>query len=181
MATRRGSGRLVAGLIGAVTVAVLLAACNLGQNAPSEPLTNGQDFLPQDVNLQDGLPTETPQINVPPTNTPVPELLPSEELGPISVTGDTHRTLEPVTIRVNVGTAVSNDTCSWVHQDTNQSGALGTPAVNDVDENTVEKVFTFTPELAGTYVVNCTGIAVTASGQRAVSAAGTPFTVEAKG
>jgi hypothetical protein len=180
MATRKGLGP-VTGLMGAVAVAVLLAACNLGQNAPSEPLNNGETFEPQDIGAQEGQPTVTPQINVPPTNTPVPELLPAEELGPISVDGDTHRTQEAVTIRVTVGTAVSNDTCSWVHQDTNQSGALGTPAVNNVDESTVQKVYTFTPEMAGTYVVNCTGIAVTASGQRAVSAAGTPFTVEANG
>jgi hypothetical protein len=181
MAKRKGSGRLVAGLIVMVAVAVLLAACNLGQNAPSEPLTNGETLEPQDVGAQEGQPTATSPINVPPTNTPVPELLPAEELGPISVEGDTHRTLEAVTIRVTVGTAVSNDTCSWVHQDTNQSGALGTPAVNEVDASTVQKVYTFTPEMAGTYLVNCTGIATTASGQRAVSAAGTPFTVEAKG
>ena len=154
----------------------LLAACNLGQQAPSEPTDLTPLPQPQEVQF-----TETPLIQVPPTNTPVPELLPTEELGPISVAGDEHRTQEAVTIRVQAGTAVSNVVCTWSHQDTGQSGQLGTPATNSLNENKNELVFTFTPEAAGTYSVNCTGVALTAAGQRAVSAAGSPFAVEAKG
>jgi len=58
---------------------------------------------------------------------------------------------------------------------------MGTPTTVQIDENTFEDTYTFTPDAAGTYNVNCTGIATTVSGQRAVSASGTPFAVEAKG
>ncbi len=95
--------------------------------------------------------------------------------------GTTHRSQEVVTVHVTRGTAVSNPTCSWVLQDTNQTGALGAPTTTPIDADTVDDVYTFTPAAAGTYAVNCTGIAVTASGQRAVNAAGTPFAVDAKG
>jgi hypothetical protein len=162
---------------------ILLAGCNLGPNAPAEPfdLTPGE-LVPQeeggDANLQVTL---TPMINIPPTDTAVPELLPAEELGPVTLDSGDYRTQEPITIRVQVGTSVTNDTCTWTHQDTNQSGTLGTPTVNTLDDSTVEKVYSFTPELAGTFAITCTGIATTASGQRAVNANGSPFNVEAKG
>jgi hypothetical protein len=71
--------------------------------------------------------------------------------------------------------------CKWVHQDTGQSATLTAPASTQVDGTTFEDVFSFTPSAAGTYVVNCTGIATTVAGNRAVSLAGTPFSVEAKG
>lgn len=161
----------------------LLAGCNLGQNAPSEPfeLTPGE-LVPQEEGASPDLQvTLTPMINVPPTDTAVPDLLPAEEIGPVTVAAGDYRTQEPITIRVQVGTAVTNDTCSWTHQDTNQSGTLGTPSVTTLDDSTVEKVYTFTPELAGTFAINCTGVATTASGQRAVSTQGSPFNVEAKG
>ena len=172
-------GLLVAGTI------LLMSACNLGPQAPSEPLETTPLPAPQDVGGEGqpeaGGPTATPQIEVPPTNTPEPELLPSEVLGPIAIDGDTHRTQEPVTVRLTAGTSVSTITCSWNHQDTGQQGTLGTPTTNQVNEDKTEYVYTFTPEMAGTYAVNCTGVALTQLGQRAVSAAGTPFTVEAKG
>ena len=79
------------------------------------------------------------------------------------------------------GKAVSNVTCSRTLQDTSETLPLGTPVTTQIDDITFEEVFTFTPEQAGTYVVNCTGIATTASGVRSVSTAGQPFAVEAKG
>lgn len=170
-------------------VSLLLAACNLGeQSGVQEPITQPLEtpttgvVPPLDTG---GQPVEgaspTPLIEIPPTNTPVPELLPWETLGPISVDGTEHRAQEPVTIRVKRGRAVSNITCSWVLQDTNQTAPLGTSTATQLDENTFEEVFTFTPETAGTYSINCTGIATTTAGPRAVNATGTPFSVQAKG
>ena len=159
----------------------LLVGCNLGAPAdqpqllatPTLPIVQPQDF---------GLtPSPTPNIVVPATVTPTPELLPSEKLGPITVDGTTHRTTEPVTIKVTRGKSVSNVTCSWVLQNNNRTGSLGTATSAALDENTFTDTYTFTPDAAGTFSVNCTGIATTASGQRAVSATGTPFAVEAKG
>ncbi len=170
-------------LMAMVAVSLLFTACNLGQQAPSEPYevtpAQGQPLAPLDT----GLPTPTPtlMIQIPPTNTPVPELLPSEKLGPITIDGTTHRTVEPVTVRVRRGMAVSNVSCVWVLQDTNQSGQLTTPTSTQVDADTFEDVYTFTPQAAGTYSVNCNGVALTLSGQRSVNAVGTPFVVEAKG
>jgi hypothetical protein len=174
-----------------VLVAFILAGCTLGQQAPSEPL----EQQPLDVGVEpagDGEqpaeqggavvgPTQTPLIEIPPTNTPEPALLPEEQIQTITVEGDTHRTQEAVTVRVKRGKSVANLTCSWVLQDTGQTVALGTPTTNQLDENTFEDVFLFTPEAAGTYAVNCSAVATTMSGQRAVSLAGTPFAVEAKG
>lgn len=166
-----------------IALGLLLAACNLGQQAPSEPVTQTPAIggVPQEVPGVDTGLTATPLIQVPPTNTPPPDLLPSERLGPITVDGTAHRAQELVTVRVRRGTAVSTVTCSWVLQDTNQTGTLGTPTTNPIDADTAELVYSFTPQAAGTYAVNCTGVALTASGQRAVSAAGMPFAVEAKG
>ena len=160
-----------------------LAACNLGAQAspvaPSPtPLLSGVG--PQDV----GAPTATVTpliINVTPTPSPTPELLPAEQLGPITVDGTTHSTGADVTVHVRIGKSVSTVTCSYVLQDTGQTTVLGSPTTNPIDADVSENVYTFTPQAAGTYAVNCTGIALTVSGQRAVSAAGTPFAVEAKG
>ena len=115
------------------------------------------------------------------TPTPTPQLLPAEQLGPITVDGTEHRTDEAVTVRVRVGKSVSTVTCSYVLQDTNQTTVLGTPTTTPIDTNVSENVYTFTPAAAGTYAVNCTGIALTVSGQRPVSSAGPLFAVEAKG
>lgn len=167
-----------------LAVSALLSACNLGQQAPSEPATQGAldtlgTVIPQE--LEQLQLTTTPLVELQVTNTLAADLLVNEQLGPVTVGTGPHRTQEPVTVRVNAGTAVSNVTCSWVHQDTNQTGALGTPTQTPVDANVLTLTYTFTPQLAGTFAVNCTGVATTAAGQRAVSASGTPFTVEAKG
>src|SRR5574341_1385680 len=163
---------------------VFLAASTLGQPAPSGPVTTTPQFVsPQDLGLTTTPTlTATPLIQSPPTITPSPQLLPSEQLGPILIDGTTHRTQEAITVRVRVGRSVDPITCSWTLQDTGQTTPLGAPiSTTSIDANTNEKVFTFTPQAAGTYVVNCTGIATTVNGQRPVSAAGTPFAVEAKG
>jgi len=165
-----------------IAVCGALAACNLGPQAsavaptPTPPLGVG----PQDV----GAPTATVTpliIDVTSTPSPTPQLLPAEQLGPITVDGTTHRTDADVTVHVRVGKSVSTVTCSYVLQDTGQTTVLGTPTTTAIDADVSENVYTFTPQAAGTYAVNCTGIALTVSGQRAVSAAGTPFAVEAKG
>lgn len=169
----------------AMIVGGLLSACNLGEPAPSEPVsTPTSEFLvgPQDAL---GLPTPTPTsiITIPATITPLPQLLPAEQPGPITIDGTTHRTQEPVTVRVRVGRSIQVETltCMYLLQDTGQSTPLATPTTKVLDENTSEYMYTFTPQAAGTYQVNCTGIALTVSGQRGVSAPGTPFAVEAKG
>jgi hypothetical protein len=175
---------LYAGLV--LLFCSMLSSCNLGQAVPSEPYdettSQGQDIVqPSDVQPLDTGATATPDIVVPPTVTPVPELLPEETLGPISIEGTTHRTMEAVTVRVRHGKSVSTVICSWVHQDTGTTGALGSPVTSAIDDITLEEAYSFAPEMAGTYAVNCTGVALTAAGQRAVNSAGTPFSVEAKG
>lgn len=182
MANRKLAWRI--GLI--VVIGLLMTACNLGQQAPSEPVEGNiipeeGVVQPQEQPAEEIVPTSTPLIEIPPTNTPVPELLPWEKLGPINVSGTDHRTQESVTVKVTRGKSVSNVTCSWVLQDTGQTSPLGESTSTQIDDNTFEEVYTFTPEAAGTYSVNCTGIATTATGPRAVNAAGTPFAVEAKG
>jgi hypothetical protein len=182
MATRNGTRHQLVWRFGIIVIAgLLMTACNLGPAVPSEPTQEA----PPTAGALGGdtlVATATPPIPViPPTNTPPPALLPAETLGPITIDSGTHRTQETVTVRVRKGTSVSNVTCSWVHQDTGRTGALSELSETVIDITTVEKVYTFTPETAGTYSVSCTGVTVTASGQRAVSAAGTPFAVEAKG
>jgi hypothetical protein len=161
----------------AVLVVGLLAGCNLGANpegvAPSA--TTPAVFNPQQVA------TNTPLIELPLTPTATTAPTAAETLGPITITGTEHRTAEPVTITVQRGKSVGTVTCSWVLQDTNRTGTLATPTITTLNENTFVDTYTFTPDAAGTYVVNCTGIATTAAGQRAVSSNGTPFAVEAKG
>ncbi|MBN1122014.1 MAG: hypothetical protein JXJ17_13115 [Anaerolineae bacterium] len=177
---------LYAGL--ALLFCCMLSSCNLGQAAPAEPYdetTSQGETVPiegqTDLQPLDTGVTATPEIEIQPTVTPVPELLPEETLGPISIEGTEHRTMEAVTVRVRHGKSVSTVICSWVHQDTGTTGALGSPVTNTIDDITLEEAYSFTPEMAGAYAVNCTGVALTASGQRAVNAAGTPFSVEAKG
>jgi hypothetical protein len=168
-------------LVALVVVGFLMAGCNLGEPAPVTPSPTPVLVRPQDLPTSTPLVTPTVIISIPATNTPLPQLLPAEALGPVKIDGTTHRTLEAVTIRVTRGKSVSTVTCSFVLQDTGQTTPLGTPTSTPIDDNTFEDTYTFTPQAAGTYAVNCTGIALTASGQRAVSAAGTPFAVEAKG
>lgn len=170
-----------------LAASVALAGCNLGQQTPSEPLTvpPGQEGLsPQDIesgDLGELAQTTTPGIMAPATNTPPPELLVTEQLGPVTIPEGTKRVESPMTIRVQAGTQVSSISCTVVHQETNQTFPLGTPVQNPVDENSVSNSYTFTPQLAGTYAVNCTGVATTTAGQRSVSAVSNVFNVEAKG
>jgi hypothetical protein len=166
----------------AALLAVRMGGCNLGapgdQVVPVTTPTVGV-LLPEDTGNQ--LSSPTPNVAVPPTVTPTPEPLPAEKLGPITVEGTDLRTTEPVTVKVTRGKSVSNVTCSWVLAASNRTGTLSTPTSTPVDDNTFTDTYTFTPDAAGTYSVNCTGIATAAGGQRAVSATGTPFAVEAKG
>ena len=175
------SSEKLLGRISAVLAAgLLLSGCNLGPQAPEA----SPSPTPPIVVRQD-LPTLTPTLpgglQITPSPTALPQLLPQEILGPVTVDGTVHRTQEPVTVRVRYGKSVSKPTCSFILQDTSQTTALTGGSTTQIDANTNEDVYSFTPAAAGTYQVNCTGIALTASGQRAVSAAGQPFAVEAKG
>jgi hypothetical protein len=165
-------------------LAVFMVGCNLGATGET-PVVLTTPTVPIVVpdNLGEGnqLASPTPNPGVPPTVTPTPEPLPAEKLGPITIDGTDHRTTEPVTVKVTRGKSVSNVTCSWVLAASNRTGTLSTPTSTPVDDNTFTDTYTFTPDAAGTYSVNCTGIATTAGGQRAVSSTGTPFAVEAKG
>lgn len=180
----RKSGSALAKIAGhtlpLIVASIVMSACNLGAQASVEPPTpTPQLAVPQALQATS---TPTPLIiDVTPTPSVTPQLLQAEQLGPITVDGTTHRTLEAVQVHVRVGKSVSTVTCSYVLQDTGQTTVLGTPTTTAIDSNVSENVYTFTPQAAGTYAVNCTGIALTVSGQRAVSAAGTPFAVEAKG
>jgi hypothetical protein len=163
-------------------IAVLMVGCNLGAEGNTVvPIVSPTVPLVQPDNLGEQLASPTPNLAVPPTATPTPEPLPAEKLGPITIDGTDHRTTEPVTVKVTRGKSVSNVTCSWVLAASNRTGTLSTPTSVAVDDNTFTDTYTFTPDAAGTYSVNCTGIATTAGGQRAVSTTGTPFAVEAKG
>jgi hypothetical protein len=166
----------------AALVAVLMVGCNLGTAAETPVLLTTPTvpiLIPNDSG--DPLASPTNNVAVPATVTPTPEPLPAEKLGPITIDGTDHRTTEPVTVKVTRGKSVSNVTCSWVLAASNRTGTLSTPVSTPVDDNTFTDTYTFTPDAAGTYSVNCTGIATTAGGQRAVSTTGTPFAVEAKG
>jgi hypothetical protein len=103
----------------------LMVACNLGSPAEQpevlvQPTTQVPVVGPQNT-------TPVTQVVIPATATNTPELLPAEKLGPIAVDGTEHRTTEPVTVRVTRGKSVGNVTCSWVLQDANRTGTLGTP------------------------------------------------------
>jgi len=116
-----------------------------------------------------------------PTLTPTLSEGPEVALGPVTVESADFRTLETVTVRLRRGSAVSNITCRYTIQETGGDVVLSTPTSQQIDAATFEDVFTFTPTQAGTYQINCTGLATTAGGVRPVSYAGTPFSVEAKG
>jgi hypothetical protein len=193
MDAKRRYGAIV---LGVLAISLILSACNLGREEvpetvpPVEPIPgNDLDVTPSLTPIPpaddggggstDGGEESNPPQSTDPTVTPTP--LPSEILGPIAIEGTDHRTAEPVTVTVTRGKSVSTVTCTWNLQDSGQSGALGTATTEDVDENTFKDTYTFTPDAAGTYQVNCTGVATTQGGQRAVSAQGTPFAVEAKG
>lgn len=162
----------------AVLIVGLLAGCTLGAS-PDAGLPTAT--LPIEVVNPAQVATNTPPVDLPTVAVATTAPTAAETLGPITITGTEHMTTEPVTITVQKGKSVSTVTCSWVLQDTNRTGTLATPTTTTLNENTFVDTYTFTPDAAGTYVVNCTGIATTAAGQRAVSSNGTPFTVEAKG
>lgn len=163
-----------------IVLSSVMAACNLGAQAPEvSPTATPLLAAPQAITATF---TVTPLIiNVTPTSTPTPQLIPAEQLGPITVDGTTHRTLATVTVHVRVGKAVSAVSCWYSLQDTSQTTVLTTPTTTAIDTDVSENVYTFSPQAAGTYVVNCTGVALTVNGSRPVSGAGTPFAVEAKG
>jgi len=187
MTTRSGKWlRSIGYATALIVVPVVLAACNLGQ-PPTNPAplatTPPQIVVPQDVATTPA--TLDPGVVIPTTPAPTAELLPSEKLGPITVEaradGAAHRSTEPITVKVVRGKSVSNVSCSWSNQNSGTPGSLATPTSVPIDENTFQDTYTFTPDAAGTYSVSCTGVATTLSGQRPVSATGTPFAVEAKG
>lgn len=184
MDTRSKTLRTLKRLSGLVlAAATVMAGCNLSPNTPSEPTEEApptaDSFLTPSG--QQALTPTPPFPEIQPTNTPVTPLLISETLGPIAIDGTEHRTQESVTVRVRRGTAVSNITCTWKNEDNGQSSVLSELTETIIDESTVEKLYEFAPEVAGTYSVSCTGIALTASGQRAVSSTSIPFIVDAKG
>lgn len=177
--------RNIAWQITAVLLAsVFLAACNLGQQIPTEPLaTEPVVIATEDTGLgpqiEEGI---TPTgVVVPATLTPVPDLLPKETLGPIAVQGADHRVDDAIKIVVRRGSEVANVTCTAVLQETGTPATLAAPSSAAADADTFNDTYTFTPTSAGTYSVSCTGIANTATGPRAVNDSGSPFTVEAKG
>lgn len=166
-------------------VAGCLAGCELPSMGPAVEGTQEITFPAGELApLQEGDLTGTPifeAIPSPATATPLPELGPAETLGPITVESENFRTLEAITVHVRHGQAVSNITCTRTLQETAATVVLENPVSQTIDSTTSEAVYTFAPDQAGNYVVNCTGIATTLSGARSVSAAGTPFSVEAKG
>lgn len=173
------------------TLPLALSACNLGQNNVPEPVPGAQEAAPVEgvtPAVEDqGATGETveeaaPEVQLPATNTPTGELLPQETLGPITIDNNAElRTQEPVTVRVQRGTQVSDVTCSWTISG-GATQALGTPTTSQLDDpNLQQDVYTFTPAAEGSYVVSCQGTALTAAGTRSVSATSASFAVEAKG
>jgi hypothetical protein len=183
MTTRNGMWLRPIGYGAALIVSsTLLAACNLGAPPPNPaPLATTPPLIVTPLDVAPTEATQDPGVIVPTTPAPTAELLPSEKLGPIAIDGTAHRSTEPVTVKVTRGKSVSNVSCSWANQNSGATDALATPTSTPIDENTFQDTYTFTPDAAGTYSVNCTGVATTLSGQRPVSATGTPFAVEAKG
>jgi hypothetical protein len=116
-----------------------------------------------------------------PTLTPTLSEGPEVAFGPATVESENFRTLETVTVRLQRGSAVSNITCRYTIQETGADVVLSTPESQQLDPATFQDVFTFSPTQAGTYQINCTGLATTTDGVRPVSYAGTPFSIEAKG
>ncbi len=84
-------------------------------------------------------------------------------------------------MRVRYGSAVAKPNCVSTLQDTGQATPLTGGSTTQIDANTNEDDYTYTPDAAGTYQISCVGIALTASGQRQVTGQSLPFAVEAKG
>ncbi len=183
MAQGRATRKKMARVVLLIIVAILMAACNLGQQIPAEPTlpSAGGQTAPEGQLPQADV-TPTPLLQVPPTDVPTPQLLPSEQISAIVIDGTDHRALVAITIRVRRGTAVSSTICNWTLQDTGQTGSLGAPASStQLDPNIIEDVYSFTPDTGGTFVIRCSGNATTASGVRTVEAASATFLVQQKG
>ena len=119
-------------------------------------------------------PSATPVLSP----TPTPPLEPDQILGPISVDSERYSFGEPVTVRVRRGRSVSTVLCIRERTVTNRSDNLGAPTtITPVDENTFEDVYTFIPEVVGTYVVRCSGVVTTEQGTLRVTADPAEFSV----
>jgi hypothetical protein len=104
-----------------------------------------------------------------PSATPVLE--PDQVLGPIAVDGEEFPVGETVTVRVRRGRSVSTVLCVTVRQSTNRSVNLGAPnTITPIDEFAFEDVYTFSPEVADTYEVRCSGVAAAETGSLRVTA-----------
>lgn len=173
----------------------LLAGCTLGPGVPSIDDTPAEVTFAPEVESLDGGEQGTGDTPAPsfatvtpaPQDTITPQLEGGTEaaFGPIAVddSSDGLRTLETATIRLRRGSAVSNVTCRYIIQETATEAQLDPPTTTQIDATTYEDVFTFSPTQAGTYQVNCTGLATTEDGLRTVgvNAVGSLFSVDAKG
>ncbi len=167
-----------------VITMLVMAGCTLGQNAPPEPVigtlqpANNTPIQPQ----QAGGPTATPLLQVPPTDTPEPELLAAEQITSILLAGTEFRAGFDTTVRVTHGINVSSMSCTYRLVDTGEIGDIG-QAVSSTqkDANTIESLFVFQPKAGGTHVITCAGMASTSSGLRAVEKTSDPVLVQAKG
>jgi hypothetical protein len=146
--------------VGVLVIMAILLAGQLGF-PPTDPGGGGSETP--------GGPTATTAPNVTPSATPVLE--PDQVLGPIAVDGEEFPVGETVTVRVRRGRSVSTVLCVTVRQATNRSVNLGAPnTITPIDEFTFEDVYTFSPEVADTYEVRCSGVASSETGQLRVTA-----------
>ncbi|NDJ55159.1 MAG: hypothetical protein GYB68_18975 [Chloroflexi bacterium] len=177
---------------------LVLAACNLGQRAPAEPI-DGVDtealgdgsnptveVQPDPVEQDPGVPTSTPIVPEDPnagTGEDTQPTTPNEQIQSVTLEGTDFRTQEPITVRVVYGVSVVNLSCTWLNQITAENGVLSTPdSTSSVDVSTTEALFSFTPQSAGTYRVTCEGDVLTIDGTTTRVSGESPFvTVEAKG
>lgn len=166
-----------------VITTLVMTGCTLGQNAPPEPVIGtlqpaNNTLQPQQV----GGATTTPLLQVPPTDTPEPQLLAAEQISSILLVGTEFRAGFDTTVRVTHGINVSNMSCTYRLVDTGEIGDIG-QAVSSTqkDANTIESLFVFQPKAGGTHVITCAGMASTTNGLRAVEKTSDPFLVQAKG
>lgn len=198
MSARHMTARRLPILLIGILAAIALTGCELGRQTPTQPLDGVPETQPVTSDPANPLAAETPVvispdalaltptatllIAIPATNTPVPQLLPAEQIQQVVIEGTDHRSQEEVRIRVRRGVSVSNVTCTWTLQATGQTGSLGsTISSTQLDANTFEDVYAFTPTAGGDYVITCNGVATSVSGQRNVGATSNPFTVAQKG
>lgn len=181
MKANRKNGTTAARAALLLLVALIMAGCTLGQNAPPEPVIG--TVQPGDgINPQQAGGTATPLLQVPPTDTPEPGLLASEQIGSVRLDGTEYRAGFDTTVRVRHGVNVSNMSCTYRLVDTGEIGDIGVAiSSSQVDADTIESLFVFQPKAGGTHVISCAGMASTASGLRAVEKSSDPFLVQAKG